>query len=200
MCLATLFVFGFFSLSLSRRSYYILPIIPYAVLLTAYWVQAGGQLKARVRLAGITAAAFLGLFLLYYLIAVPVYYSGGGNRAFAVAVKAQAEVIRPWHDWQIILYGPPNQVSFYLQAAEEPTICPIAKSTAAPKNAEQVRAACPPLDAGSLYSIVVSDARHAAELMAALPAYQRVTVSPGLGDRLFGRENASLVAFIPSKN
>lgn len=108
-----LVVFLFFTLSGSRRSYYVLPIVPFAILFTADWVLS----RARPRLQAVLAKLVLVMAVVLWLAVdiVPAWVSlTHGMPAFATLVKAKAEVMQPWDKWSIILIDAESKVNFYL--------------------------------------------------------------------------------------
>lgn len=109
-----LLLFLFLTLSGSRRNYYILPVVPFALLMTADWIQANGRAALRYRLAGgVAITAFVGFFMLFVVIQ-PYYYKTGSLDAFAAAVRQDAEKRHPWSEWQVVLLDPQSKLRFYL--------------------------------------------------------------------------------------
>lgn len=100
--LMTGLLFLFFCLSQSRRSYYILPVLPFAILVTSAWLtQSNIKQKWRCFAAGL-ANIFVVLSLLVYLVLTPVYYSSGGQIEMGEKAKDAASRISPWENWQVI--------------------------------------------------------------------------------------------------
>jgi 4-amino-4-deoxy-L-arabinose transferase-like glycosyltransferase len=129
LTLATGLVFLFLTLSGSRRSYYILPIVPFATLMTANWTitwlqsstSSGSRDTLRyVWLNRILFSLITALFI-WFCVLQPLYYSHGGIRAFAKQVYAQATVTGPWQDWQIVLLDAKDKVLFYLDSTKPAT-------------------------------------------------------------------------------
>lgn len=112
---ATFLLFLFFTLSGSRRSYYVLPIVPFALLMTADWILSGArELKKRYRFATpVVVIFFIGLFLNFNLIQ-PIYYSQSGLSDFVSTLKEKATRIKPWSTWRFALLDPESKVRFYL--------------------------------------------------------------------------------------
>lgn len=109
--LLTLFLF--FSLSGSRRSYYVLPMVPWAILLIADWLY--GQRITLKWSAGIVLLMFTLLFLVLDLVPA-FYYSKYGMAVFAEQLKQQAQ---PWDKWNIVLLDAEPKINFYLQLAPQ---------------------------------------------------------------------------------
>ncbi len=108
-------LFIFFTLSGSRRSYYILPVVPYAILLTAEWILSAAILtKKQINAAIATVVSFVFLFIAIDMLPA-WYYSHYGVNRFAVLLKDEANQIRPWDQWNIVLLDAESKVNFYLQ-------------------------------------------------------------------------------------
>lgn len=116
MGLSLLLLFVFFTLSGSRRSYYVLPMIPFAILFTADWVTSSAK---RMLWAGRIAVLFFGLFSVNFVIMQPLYYSQGSMQDFSVELKAAATRIKPWSEWKVIMLDPESKIRFYLQLSPE---------------------------------------------------------------------------------
>lgn len=113
---ATFILFLFFTLSGSRRSYYVLPIVPFAILMTADWILAGAdQINRKIKIAGLVSVIFAALLFLNFDVLQPLYYSQGGLSQFSVELKQQAAQIKPWSEWKFVLLDPESKVRFYLQ-------------------------------------------------------------------------------------
>lgn len=111
--LAVLFLF--FTLSGSRRSYYVLPMAPFAVLLTADWL-AGFDKKHWLNKASAIMLIFSFLAIYLFVDVLPAwYYHQYGVKRFAQAVKQQANQIQPWPMWNVILLDGDSKLTFYLQ-------------------------------------------------------------------------------------
>jgi 4-amino-4-deoxy-L-arabinose transferase-like glycosyltransferase len=109
-------LFLFFTLSGSRRSYYILPIVPFAILMTADWLMFVLTFcKNRQKwLSWFLVSSFAFLFL--FIVLIPVwYYSEFGVARFAQQLKNEAEKTRPWSTWHVTLLNAETKFNFYLQ-------------------------------------------------------------------------------------
>lgn len=116
---ATAIIFIFFTLSGSRRSYYILPLVPYAILVTAEWILSSTEvLQKRGIWAGRMAISSLTLLVLVFLVLQPIYYSHGGVKSFDAVVKAAANS-KPWPEWKVVLLDPQTKVTFYMKLSPE---------------------------------------------------------------------------------
>lgn len=107
-------LFVFFTLSGSRRSYYVLPIVPFAILFTADWIYVGLNNIRATRLAWFTASIFLFLFLIIDLIPAWYYTNYGANK-FAQLVKHTAANMSPqsWNQWQVVFLDGESKLNFY---------------------------------------------------------------------------------------
>ena len=65
-----------------------LPVVPFALLMTAEWVLSGANaLAKRYVWAGRTAVVFFAIWFLSFDVMQPLYYSGGGLRDFAAELQ-----------------------------------------------------------------------------------------------------------------
>ncbi len=108
-------LFAFFTASGSRRSYYVLPLVPFAQLLAAWWVtrhmaekRAAGKPSGPGWAKGFAGAA--ALVLLIIGVVYPWSNSGGGVMRFADDVQARA----PWDEWQMVMIEVDNKLPMYL--------------------------------------------------------------------------------------
>lgn len=120
MCWAVLLLFVFLTLSGSRRNYYILPVVPFAILMTADWILAGTFYVKRSLWAGKVALISFLLLFTSFDVMQPLYYAQGGMRGFAMQLKEQVTIIKPWSDWQVVMLDPESKVRFYLELS--PTV------------------------------------------------------------------------------
>lgn len=116
---STLMIFIFLTVSGSRRSYYVLPLIPFAILITADWIvfksQKNHVFKVIIKWL---IASFVLINFMIFCIAYPLA-DKNGTRAFAREVKSRAEKIAPWASWHVTLVdsggsGKCAVTSFYL--------------------------------------------------------------------------------------
>ncbi|MDF2397284.1 phospholipid carrier-dependent glycosyltransferase [Pseudomonas sp. 3MA1] len=113
-------LFLFFTASGSRRSYYVLPLVPFAQLLGAWWLnrhlqqkRASGKPSDRRWALGFASAA--AVLLLVLGVAYPWSNGGGGVMQFGAQVKTEASRIAPWNQWRIVLVEADNKLPMYLQ-------------------------------------------------------------------------------------
>jgi len=113
----TLFaLFLFFTLSGSRRSYYVLPLVPFAILLTADWVSSDKSVNARLSICSAIMIVISFVFLFTALDLMPKWYYGRyGVNKFAEALKSEASQIKPWSTWNVVTLDSESKLQFYLQ-------------------------------------------------------------------------------------
>jgi 4-amino-4-deoxy-L-arabinose transferase-like glycosyltransferase len=111
---ACLLIFLFLTASGSRRSYYILLILPFAVLMIADWIMAAPSwLAARRTAVGWLTILAGSLLLIWYGVAIPHGASMGGARLMAREVRAVAERQAPWNQWRIGFCDDSRRLAFY---------------------------------------------------------------------------------------
>lgn len=111
----------FFTASGSRRSYYVLPLVPFAQLLGAWWItrrmavreDIGRRLQAGFAVTAVLLLAVLGIL-------VPWSNGGGGVIRFGEAVREQASRQAPLAQWQLVMVEVDNKVPMYLQTGGAP--------------------------------------------------------------------------------
>ncbi len=108
--ISTLFIFVFFTLSGSRRSYYILPMVPLVMLWVAYLFQTIKNKKNLYRVI----AFFYVLLLCWFAYVQPLYYRRHGVQAFAAQIKQSAAAYAPWSTWSVVMIASDDRVGFYL--------------------------------------------------------------------------------------
>lgn len=188
-------LFMFFTLSGSRRNYYVLSIVPFAILLTADWIQSGS-----VRLhawASKIAVIFFVVFLVNFNIVQPLYYSGGGIASFAETLKASVNQIQPWSAWQVTLLDAESKIGFYLQLSPETKNY----SVVGPRNRQTVATllqSWPLINQPKTRVIYITRKAYEPFLKEVFKKdFQWLEASPSLGERLLKIENPNApVAFI----
>ncbi|ABA74577.1 MULTISPECIES: ArnT family glycosyltransferase [Pseudomonas] len=115
----------FFTASGSRRSYYVLPLVPFAQLLGAWWItrrlaarNAEGPFGGRGLKIGFGVATVLLLGILGVL--YPWTNSGGGAIRFGETVRLQASQRAPLSQWHVVMVEVDNKVPMYLQTGGAP--------------------------------------------------------------------------------
>jgi 4-amino-4-deoxy-L-arabinose transferase-like glycosyltransferase len=112
LTLAALFVF--FSLSGSRRSYYVLPMVPFAILWIADWISDAVPLAKR-QWWSVCLVGFSFVCIALALAIIPAwYYVYYGIDRFATLLKQDVSKVQPWKDWNVVILDGESKLSFYL--------------------------------------------------------------------------------------
>ncbi len=115
MAWAFLIIFAFLTASGSRRSYYVLPLLPFAAILIAGWILSPGKRAAvRASLAAWLAAVTAALLFAWFGIVQPYHEGRGGLRAFAREARAVLELRAPLDRWDFILWKATPKTAFYM--------------------------------------------------------------------------------------
>lgn len=109
-----LVLFLFFTLSGSRRSYYVLSIVPFAILFTADWILSGVNFRRNNLSAALVVLSFILLLVIVDVLPAWYYTQFGVNR-FSNTLKTEASKVRPWDTWNIIMLDAESKLNFYLQ-------------------------------------------------------------------------------------
>ncbi|WP_152224940.1 glycosyltransferase family 39 protein [Pseudomonas sp. SCB32] len=126
---ALILLFAFFTASGSRRSYYVLPLVPFAQLIAAWWVVESRHERGLAGLGrawprGVAAAAVLMLLVLG--VVYPWSNGNGGAPTFASDVRSQAERTAPWSQWRVVMLGDLDaRVPMYLEKFGSPQAHPF---------------------------------------------------------------------------
>jgi hypothetical protein len=192
-------IFLFFTLSGSRRSYYVLPIIPFAVLMTADWIFAVQASSAwRQRLAVLCVLASSLAVLVVMDVAPAWYYSQNGAQRFAAILKQEAEKHKPWRAWHIVMLDAETKLNFYLSLPPD-TKNYSATGDRATQSAADLQQHWPVLSHPLPDTIIISRKLYTPELDRAFPGYIKVTMPQRLGLPFFRHNEADMpVAYIPS--
>ncbi len=111
--LTLLALFMFFTVSGSRRSYYVLPLIPFAILLIADWITISfNQAKQSHLVTGTICFSFALLFLMFGIVQ-PWYYSQVGVDRFAKKLKIETKQAS-LSEYSVIMLDADTKLSFYL--------------------------------------------------------------------------------------
>lgn len=194
----------FFAASGSRRSYYVLPLVPFAQLLGAWWVtrrlaernSEGRGLKIGFAVATALLVAILGV--LY-----PWTNSGGGVIRFGEQVRQQASEQAPLNQWRMVMVEVDNKVPMYLQTGGAPFYY-VAETQDFPRSGDTAALMAWLERASSEHwdpqrTIVVAQYRNgdAMPLDYLKTDHQVITTTPTRGEQVFhGRADQS-VAYIP---
>lgn len=205
---ALVLLFLFFTASGSRRSYYVLPLVPFAQLLAAWCVIEYRHLRGQdgfgrawPRALGVAAA----LMLLVLGIAYPWSNGGGGVMGFAQDVRNQAERTAPWSQWRVVMLGNYDaKLPMYLNDKDAPQERPFLF----------VRSGYPQGDSSALFAwlrqhtgeewnpqrtlFITQASSHGERPLAWLTADHRVIeVAPNNGQRLAHHAGEGSLAYLP---
>jgi len=215
---AVVILFVFLTLSGSRRNYYILPVVPFAILMTADWILAlvtnfkkevkpatsNVQHITHVRTQKFAAAFIYSFFIIFFLnfgVAQPFYYARGGTTEFATALKSTATQVRPWSDWNVVMLDPESKVRFYLGLHPDTKNYGINGSERNLQTASTILKTWPMLSKPDKHTIYISRQSYEPYLKTILKDFDVVEAHPGLGGKLLNVKNANLpVAFLPKKD
>jgi hypothetical protein len=199
MSWAVLLLFVFFTLSGSRRNYYVLPMIPFAILMTADWILAGAKtVSLRNVWTGRLAISFFALMFLSFDVAQPLYYSQGGMKYFATDVEADASKIKPWSNWHFVMLDPESKTRFYLHLPPTVKNYPMSVDNHTLHKTADLTQALPVLIEKEPGIIFITRKSYESVLKNMLPEYKVVEAKPTFGERLMNRQNMNAaVAFIP---
>lgn len=200
MVWSVVLLFAFLTLSGSRRNYYVLPLVPFALLMTADWILSGAETLKRNALAKLTAMIFFVVFFVAFDVAQPFYYAQGGETRFAVDVQQAVQKIKPWAQWNVVLLDPESKARFYLELAPDTKNYAVIGEKRSVQTTESLLKAWPFLRNPDAHTIYISRKMYEPMLQSVLKNYDVVEGVPGLGERLVGVKDLNLpVAFIPKK-
>ena len=196
---AVLLLFLFFTLSGSRRDYYVLPLVPFAILMTANWLlTAADSVKALNVWTGRLAITFFALMFLTFNVVQPLYYSQGGMKYFALDVEADASQIKPWDRWHFVMLDPESKTRFYLHLPPTVKNYPMSEDSHTLHKTADLTQALPVLTEKEPGVIFITRKSYEPVLKKMLPEYKVVEARQTLGERILHRENLNAaVAFIP---
>jgi 4-amino-4-deoxy-L-arabinose transferase-like glycosyltransferase len=107
------FLFLFFSLSGSRRSYYVLPMVPLASLIGAFYLARMQRLLPCVEKS---IAVFALIFFLCFGVILSWPASNLSLPNFGKTVREQASLIKPWSQWRVISVKALPRTLFYIHS------------------------------------------------------------------------------------
>ena len=122
--LATAAIFIFFQASSSRRNYYILPILPFALLMAASWLRSVELSSARRWTMSLVPVGAIGAFA-WFAVVLPAIESEGSKRILGQEVRESASVRSPWSDWHVVLVNLPPSYAFYIGSEQETRRCEV---------------------------------------------------------------------------
>lgn len=191
-------LFLFFTLSGSRRSYYVLPMVPFAILLIVDWLLAVSN--GRVCVWASRILVFSLLFLMLTVDIIPVwYYSSCGANHFASVLKADVEKIKPWDTWRIVVLDAESKVFFYLHVPAETVSSFDINGKRHQQTAETLTNAWPILKNKPKNTIFITRKLYEPLLKPYFVGYHIVSTAPSL--KLFklldNKKDDASIAFVP---
>lgn len=196
-----LLLFIFFTISGSRRNYYVLPIVPFAILMTADWILSGTKkLTELSKWAGRVAIGFFLVLVLNFNILQPLYYAEGGAGGFANALEDNMKKFNtPPTGWQFVMLDPESKVRFYLHLPPDVKNYEI-RGKRSEQTEEILLQTWPVLKDQPKNVIIVSRKVYEPLLRSILRGYKVVEAPPSLGERALKIKNINApVAFIPQQ-
>lgn len=189
-------LFAFFTASGSRRSYYILPLVPFAQLLAAVW--AGKWNELNIKWMKKIGFAVLILLTLFFGVGLPWYYSGGGVIQFSQKVKEYAQAQDTWNNWHVVMLDVDNKVPFYIQTSDPFVYISDIESIEMHHTPQEL---LKNMTEGlqSSRTIFISQAKYVEALKPYFLDYEVILSEPTRGELLFSRKVKPVVAFIPKK-
>lgn len=206
ICWSSLLIFVFLTLSGSRRSYYVLPLVPFATLLTAQWLDSFLQKASQYKryLANIILVSLVVVALIFD-VALPLYYANGGLRPFVDQVKQQAEIMHPWPTWNIVFLDAESKLTFYLDSSKpviilNPPFDSSGKNKLPDPSSQQLLQKWSVLESPLPNTIFITRKFYVPKIQGYLSNYQIVYARSSLGQRLLHIHDADMpAAFIPKQ-
>lgn len=193
---ATFVLFLFFSLSGSRRSYYVLPLVPLAILFTADWILSFSQNKRAYFAIGIGIISSFFVLLMMINILPTWYYSQYGAERFAELVKKEASKVRSWQDWNIVFLDAESKLNFYLQYPKQTVSFYIKGTKRLFQTKESLLELWPILENPPAHTIFISRQLYASRLQSYLPTFRLLSLPHQI--KLFSSNDVNTpIAFIP---
>lgn len=196
--LACVLIFLFFTASGSRRSYYVLPIVPFAILVTADWIYAVYSATVlRQRLAAL-CVLFSTVAIFVVMDALPAwYYERCGVARFAVSLKREAEKHKPWQNWRVVMLDAETKLSFYLELPPD-TKNYDTKGDRTTQTAETLQQRWPVLGRHDSDTIVISRKLYAPVLDKSFPTYIKISMPTAMCLPFQKDQNENMpIAYIP---
>ena len=195
LCLTLAAVFLFFTLSGSRRSYYVLPIVPFALLFTAEWLAASTNAVLKKTVAGLIISMSIVLWIAIDM--MPAWVSQNyGMPYFAKLIQVESE----GQSYPIVLLDAESKVNFYLGLSPTAKNVPVVGDREA-QTAATLRVRYPVLAHPDKNTIYVSRQLYLEALLPSFPGY-RLVVMPASPFQAWisGSEADQPIAFVPRTN
>jgi len=194
-----LLLFLFFTLSGSRRSYYVLPIVPFAILFTADWILVKNFTFARRQVWSASLVIFSFILLFAAVDVMPAwYYSKFGVNRFADVLKNEASKTKPWDTWNVVMLDAESKLNFYLQLSPNVQKYHIKGTQRNLQTADTLQKAWPILANKPANTIFITRMLYASALQGYFVGYRTVKL-PSQKSWLFMKKHDAdaPIAFIP---
>ncbi|MCL5261491.1 MAG: glycosyltransferase family 39 protein [Gammaproteobacteria bacterium] len=124
LMLAVILLFAFLTVSGSRRTYYILPLTPFVMLVTANWLQnALFMQRHQDTIKSLVLILYIMLFAWFGIVQHIINSKSDTMQVFAKNVQQAATKKAPWNKWQIEVFNADdNKAVFYLMP-KKPVAC-----------------------------------------------------------------------------
>jgi 4-amino-4-deoxy-L-arabinose transferase-like glycosyltransferase len=190
MLWSVVILFLFMTLSGSRRNYYVLPLVPFAILLTADWIL---QQQKYIKVAGNFTLGALALMVLVFNVLQPMYYANGLT-VFSENVKQQSSP-----NLNYVMLDPESKVRFYLALPPDVKNFEI-HGKRSEQTLESLMQAWPMLKENNNNVVWITRKMYEPLLKNIFKNYTIVETPPNLAERLFGIHDVNApVAFIPQR-
>lgn len=193
-----LLLFLFFTLSGSRRSYYVLPLVPFAILLTADWILCMD--RSRREMAAVVVTLLTYIFLWVAVDIVPAwYYEKNGTGTFAALLETEVGKQKPFHEWKVVMLDAQTKINFYLSLSPDTPHYGVTGPRDAQTSASLI-ATWPILQKKPANTIFITRKRYQQMLMPYFKGY-RVIVLPFQPVFIMTKEDLDApIAFVPTNN
>lgn len=192
-------LFAFFTFSGSRRSYYVLPLVPFAILFTADWLLTLSP-RLQTLLTRFTFTACLLVFLAVD-IAPAIYYGQFGLRHFAHQIKSEAQIREPWEKWEVVLLDAESKFKFYLQMKPDAPTYDLSQLSKPSLSTATLWQHWPMLQQPHPHVIFISRSQHADQLLTLLPHYHVIYAKTAAHSRHAITDSPNIpIALIPDAN
>jgi len=179
-------IFLFFAGSGSRRSYYIIPIIPFVILVTAEWLHTKIQISHIAKKIVVATAIISYVFIFAALdVLYPISNQGGGIQTFAKTIRHEAVKTQDWQKWHIVMYQTKNIIAFYLKSPNLVTFIDV-------KNPQKIKTI---IDNSYQNTIIVTN-KNQAKMIEKYGKYKLLAITPDYG-HLITKKPLKTVALIP---
>ena len=194
IALTTLLLFLFFTCSGSRRNYYILPVVPFAILFIADWLRS---------IHFFHQSWFYRILLISYMgilttITITAWHDHViGTNAFAKTLRSQATQIKPWESWHVVVLDAGEKLNFYLMLSPNTAHFSLAGDVRDHQSTASLLKAWPILAQKPKDTIFITRKEYAPLLKNFFIGYQLIEYQPTHYTWLQKNKDNTQVAYIP---